>query len=168
MRLYYNKQIQYRILSLENHTKEKGKIFINLFVSFRFTRIQGSWGGRGGVVVGSPGVGGASNSSSSGASWRSGTPSPPLSDEGAPMTPSPWPTPAIPSSSHHQANITNHNNPNTSGSSSCSTPGSTTTLDEGIVLDYLGEQHPRKKKVSDLNSNHFNQCQKFSLSHFLE
>ncbi|XP_046735253.1 zinc finger protein 395 isoform X1 [Diprion similis] len=105
----------------------------------------GSWGGRGGVVVGSPGAGGASNSSSSGASWRSGTPSPPLSDEGAPMTPSPWPTPAIPSSSHHHAN-TQHN-ANTSGSSSCSTPGSTTTLDEGIVLDYLGEQHPRKKKA---------------------
>ncbi|KAK1133621.1 hypothetical protein K0M31_011422 [Melipona bicolor] len=107
----------------------------------------GSWGGRGGgvggVVVGSPGVGGTSNSSSSsGASWRSGTPSPPLSDEGAPTTGSLWPTSAHPS--HNQQ----HYPYNASGSSSSSTPGSTTTLDEGIVPDYLEEQHPRKKKVS--------------------
>ncbi|XP_076386594.1 glucose transporter 4 enhancer factor isoform X1 [Megachile rotundata] len=107
----------------------------------------GSWGGRGGggggVVVGSPGVGGTSNSSSSssGASWRSGTPSPPLSDEGAPTTGSLWPTSAHPS--HNQQ----HYPYNVSGSSSSSTPGSTTTLDEGIVPDYLEEQHPRKKKI---------------------
>ncbi|CAK9823184.1 Zinc finger protein 395 [Anthophora retusa] len=107
----------------------------------------GSWGGRGGggggVVVGSPGVGGTSNSSSSssGASWRSGTPSPPLSDEGAPTTGSLWPTSAHPS--HNQQ----HYPYNASGSSSSSTPGSTTTLDEGIVPDYLEEQHPRKKKI---------------------
>ncbi|XP_006566851.1 zinc finger protein 395 isoform X2 [Apis mellifera] len=104
----------------------------------------GSWGGRGGggggMVVGSPGVGGTSNSSSSsGASWRSGTPSPPLSDEGAPS--SLWPTSAH--SSHNQQ----HYPYNVSGSSSSSTPGSTTTLDEGIVPDYLEEQHPRKKKI---------------------
>ncbi|XP_033303112.1 zinc finger protein 395 isoform X2 [Bombus bifarius] len=108
----------------------------------------GSWGGRGGggggMVVGSPGVGGTSNSSSSssGASWRSGTPSPPLSDEGAPTTGSLWPTSAHPS--HNQQ----HYPYNASGSSSSSTPGSTTTLDEGIVLDYLEEQHPRKKKAN--------------------
>ena len=112
-----------------------------------FSGKQGSWGGRGGggggVVVGSPGVGGTSNSSSSsGASWRSGTPSPPLSDEGAPTTGSLWPTSAHPS--HNQQ----HYPYNASGSSSSSTPGSTTTLDEGIVPDYLEEQHPRKKKVS--------------------
>ncbi|XP_076160448.1 glucose transporter 4 enhancer factor isoform X4 [Ptiloglossa arizonensis] len=106
----------------------------------------GSWGGRGGgsggVVVGSPGVGGTSNSSSSsGASWRSGTPSPPLSDEGASTTGSLWPTPAHPS--HNQQ----HYPYNASGSSSSSTPVSTTTLDEGIVPDYLEEQHPRKKKI---------------------
>ncbi|XP_076674935.1 glucose transporter 4 enhancer factor isoform X3 [Andrena cerasifolii] len=106
----------------------------------------GSWGGRGGgsggMVVGSPGVGGTSNSSSSsGASWRSGTPSPPLSDEGAPTTGSLWPTTAHPS--HNQQ----HYPYNASGSSSSSTPGSTTTLDEGIVPDYLEEQHPRKKKI---------------------
>ncbi|XP_043528070.1 zinc finger protein 395 isoform X1 [Frieseomelitta varia] len=106
----------------------------------------GSWGGRGGggggMVVGSPGVGGTSNSSSSsGASWRSGTPSPPLSDEGAPTTGSLWPTSAHPS--HNQQ----HYPYNASGSSSSSTPGSTTTLDEGIVPDYLEEQHPRKKKI---------------------
>ncbi|KAG7208810.1 hypothetical protein KM043_015002 [Ampulex compressa] len=105
-----------------------------------------SWGGRGGgggsVVVGSPGVGGTSNSSSSssGASWRSGTPSPPLSDEGAPTTGSPWPNPAHPS--HNPQSYTY----NASGSSSSSTPGST-NLDEGIVPDYLEEQHPRKKKI---------------------
>lgn len=99
------------------------------------------------MVVGSPGVGGTSNSSSSssGASWRSGTPSPPLSDEGAPTTGSLWPTPAHPS--HNQQ----HYPYNVSGSSS-STPGSTTTLDEGIVSDYLEEQHPRKKKVSHSDS----------------
>ncbi|KAK2577438.1 hypothetical protein KPH14_003545 [Odynerus spinipes] len=106
----------------------------------------GSWGGRGGggggVVVGSPGVGGTSNSSSSsGASWRSGTPSPPLSDEGAPTTGSLWPTPAH--VSHNQP----HYPCNLSGSSSSSTPGSTITMDEGIVPDYLEEQHPRKKKI---------------------
>lgn len=95
------------------------------------------------MVVGSPGVGGTSNSSSSsGASWRSGTPSPPLSDEGAPTTGSLWPTSAH--SSHNQQ----HYPYNVSGSSSSSTPGSITTLDEGIVPDYLEEQHPRKKKVS--------------------
>ncbi|KAI4496204.1 hypothetical protein M0804_000014 [Polistes exclamans] len=109
----------------------------------------GSWGGRGGggggVVVGSPGVGGTSNSSSSssGASWRSGTPSPPLSDEGAPTTGSLWPTPA------HVSHINQAHYPcNLSGSSSSSTPGSTITMDEGIVPDYLEEQHPRKKKVN--------------------
>ncbi|XP_015171873.1 PREDICTED: zinc finger protein 395 [Polistes dominula] len=108
----------------------------------------GSWGGRGGVgggvVVGSPGVGGTSNSSSSssGASWRSGTPSPPLSDEGAPTTGSLWPTPA------HVSHINQAHYPcNLSGSSSSSTPGSTITMDEGIVPDYLEEQHPRKKKI---------------------
>lgn len=116
-------------------------------ICFIFDR-KGSWGGRGGggggMVVGSPGVGGTSNSSSSssGASWRSGTPSPPLSDEGAPTTGSLWPTSAH--SSHNQQ----HYPYNVSGSSSSSTPGSTTTLDEGIVPDYLEEQHPRKKKVS--------------------
>lgn len=99
------------------------------------------------MVVGSPGVGGTSNSSSSssGASWRSGTPSPPLSDEGAPTTGSLWPTSAHPS--HNQQ----HYPYNASGSSSSSTPGSTTTLDEGIVLDYLEEQHPRKKKVNGIS-----------------
>nr|KAF7437902.1 hypothetical protein H0235_000293 [Vespula pensylvanica] len=108
----------------------------------------GSWGSRGGggggVVVGSPGVGGTSNSSSSssGASWRSGTPSPPLSDEGAPTTGSLWPTPA------HVSHINQAHYPcNLSGSSSSSTPGSTITMDEGIVPDYLEEQHPRKKKI---------------------
>ncbi|XP_023288157.1 zinc finger protein 704 isoform X1 [Orussus abietinus] len=112
----------------------------------------GSWGGRGGgggisggsmMVIGSPGASGTSNSSSSssGASWRSGTPSPPLSDEGAPTTGSLWPAPAHPS--HNQQ----HYPYNASGSSSSSTPGSTTTLDEGIVPDYLEEHHPRKKKI---------------------
>ncbi|XP_011335480.1 zinc finger protein 704 isoform X2 [Ooceraea biroi] len=103
----------------------------------------GSWGSRGsggGMVAGSPGVGGMSNSSSSssGASWRSGTPSPPLSEEGVSMRSSPCPTTSHPS----------HNPPhypyNASGSSSGSTPGST-ALDEGIVPDYIEEQHPRKK-----------------------
>ncbi|XP_066593493.1 zinc finger protein 395-like [Prorops nasuta] len=108
----------------------------------------GGGGGGGGAsaggnaVIGSPGVGGTSNSSSSsGASWRSGTPSPPLSDEGAPTTGSLWPTPAHPQ--HSQV----HYPYNASGSSSSSTPGSTTTLDEGIVPDYLEEQHPRRKKI---------------------
>jgi len=108
-----------------------------------FVSVAGSWGSRGsggGMVAGSPGVGGMSNSSSSssGASWRSGTPSPPLSEEGVPMSSSPCPTTSHPS----------HNQPHypyvASGSSSGSTPGST-TLDEGIVPDYIEEQHPRKK-----------------------
>ncbi|XP_012233859.1 zinc finger protein 395 isoform X2 [Linepithema humile] len=105
----------------------------------------GSWGSRGGVsggmVAGSPGIGGMSNSSSSsgGASWgRSATPSPPLSEEGVP-TGSP-PCPATSHPSHNQP----HYPYNASGSSSSSTPGST-TLDEGIVPDYIEEQHPRKK-----------------------
>ncbi|XP_015594319.1 zinc finger protein 395 [Cephus cinctus] len=121
----------------------------------------GSWGGRGGVVVGSPGAGGTSNSSSSsGASWRSGTPSPPLSDEGAPTTDSLWPSSSTGHSVHPsnaatglQATVHHHHRHhhqyqhNASGSSSGSTPGSTTTLDEGIVPDYLEEHHPRKKKI---------------------
>lgn len=107
----------------------------------------GSWGSRGGggggMIAGSPGVGGMSNSSSSsGASWRSGTPSPPLSEEGVPTRSSPCPATSHPS--HNQP----HYPYNASGSSSSSTPGST-TLDEGIVPDYIEEQHPRKK-VSNL------------------
>lgn len=107
----------------------------------------GSWGSRGGgggsMVAGSPGVGGMSNSSSSsGASWRSGTPSPPLSEEGVPTRSSPCPATSHPS--HNQP----HYPYNASGSSSSSTPGSS-TLDEGIVPDYIEEQHPRKK-VSNL------------------
>lgn len=103
----------------------------------------GSWGSRGGggggMIAGSPGVGGMSNSSSSsGASWRSGTPSPPLSEEGVPTRSSPCPATSHPS--HNQP----HYPYNASGSSSSSTPGST-TLDEGIVPDYIEEQHPRKK-----------------------
>ena len=95
------------------------------------------------MIAGSPGVGGMSNSSSSsGASWRSGTPSPPLSEEGVPTRSSPCPATSHPS--HNQP----HYPYNTSGSSSSSTPGST-TLDEGIVPDYIEEQHPRKK-VSNL------------------
>lgn len=95
------------------------------------------------MVAGSPGVGGMSNSSSSsGASWRSGTPSPPLSEEGVPTRSSPCPATSHPS--HNQP----HYPYNASGSSSSSTPGST-TLDEGIVPDYIEEQHPRKK-VSNL------------------
>lgn len=95
------------------------------------------------MVAGSPGVGGMSNSSSSsGASWRSGTPSPPLSEEGVPTRSSPCPTTSHPS--HNQP----HYPYNASGSSSSSTPGSS-TLDEGIVPDYIEEQHPRKK-VSNL------------------
>lgn len=112
------------------------------------TSATGSWGSRGsggGMVAGSPGVGGMSNSSSSssGASWRSGTPSPPLSEEGVPMRSSPCPT-----TSHHPSHNPPHYPYNVSGSSSGSTPGST-TLDEGIVPDYIEEQHPRKK-VSNL------------------
>lgn len=96
------------------------------------------------MIAGSPGVGGMSNSSSSssGASWRSGTPSPPLSEEGVPTRSSPCPASSHPS--HNQP----HYPYNASGSSSSSTPGST-TLDEGIVPDYIEEQHPRKK-VSNL------------------
>lgn len=109
--------------------------------------VTGSWGSRGGggggMIAGSPGVGGMSNSSSSsGASWRSGTPSPPLSEEGVPTRSSPCPATSHPS--HNQP----HYPYNASGSSSSSTPGST-TLDEGIVPDYIEEQHPRKK-VSNL------------------
>lgn len=91
------------------------------------------------MVAGSPGVGGMSNSSSSssGASWRSGTPSPPLSEEGVLMS-SPCPTTSHPSHNPPQYSY------NASGSSSGSTPGST-MLDEGIVPDYIEEQHPRKK-----------------------
>lgn len=102
-------------------------------------RTESHEGGTGNAVVGSPGVGiSNSSSSSSGASWRSGTPSPPLSDEGAPTTATSWIPPTDSS-----------NNPcNASSSSSGSTPGSI-NLDEGIVLDYLEEQHPRKKKVSN-------------------
>lgn len=105
------------------------------------------------MVVGSPGVGGTSNSStSSGASWRSGTPSPPLSDEGAPSTSSSmWP--ALSQQAHmHQAAY------NAGGSSSSSTPGSSTTLDEGIVPDYLEEQHPRKKKVRSFTRTKVSFC----------
>lgn len=95
------------------------------------------------MVADSPDVGGMSNSSSSsGASWRSGTPSPPLSEEGVPTRSSPCPATSHPS--HNQP----HYPYNASGSSSSSTPGSS-TLDEGIVPDYIEEQHPRKK-VSNL------------------
>ncbi|XP_025263495.1 zinc finger protein 704 isoform X2 [Camponotus floridanus] len=111
----------------------------------------GSWGSRGGgggsMVAGSPGVGGMSNSSSSsGASWRSGTPSPPLSEEGVPTRSSPCPTTSHPS--HNQP----HYPYNASGSSSSSTPGSS-TLDEGIVPDYIEEQHPRKKIRAKVNQD---------------
>ncbi|XP_018045858.1 PREDICTED: zinc finger protein 704 [Atta colombica] len=111
----------------------------------------GSWGSRGGggsgMIAGSPGVGGMSNSSSSsGASWRSGTPSPPLSEEGVPTRSSPCPATSHPS--HNQP----HYPYNTSGSSSSSTPGST-TLDEGIVPDYIEEQHPRKKIRAKVNQD---------------
>ncbi|KYN41769.1 hypothetical protein ALC56_03822, partial [Trachymyrmex septentrionalis] len=111
----------------------------------------GSWGSRGGggggMIAGSPGVGGMSNSSSSsGASWRSGTPSPPLSEEGVPTRSSPCPAASHPS--HNQP----HYPYNTSGSSSSSTPGST-TLDEGIVPDYIEEQHPRKKIRAKVNQD---------------
>ncbi|XP_029168263.1 zinc finger protein 704 isoform X2 [Nylanderia fulva] len=111
----------------------------------------GSWGSRGGgggsMVAGSPGVGGMSNSSSSsGASWRSGTPSPPLSEEGVPTRSSPCPATSHPS--HNQP----HYPYNASGSSSSSTPGST-TLDEGIVPDYIEEQHPRKKIRAKVNQD---------------
>lgn len=103
----------------------------------------GSWGSS--MVAGSPGVGGMSNSSSSsGASWRSGTPSPPLFEEGVPSRNSPCPATAHPS--NNQAHYA-YNAPGTPGS----TPGGTPiiTLDEGIVPDYIEEQHPRKK-VSNL------------------
>lgn len=132
------------VRSIDNERSAMRRLTGNFLFDFD---AQGSWGGRGGggggVVVGSPGVGGTSNSSSSssGASWRSGTPSPPLSDEGAPTTGSLWPTPAH--VSHNQP----HYPCNLSGSSSSSTPGSTITMDEGIVPDYLEEQHPRKKKI---------------------
>ncbi|XP_036139065.1 zinc finger protein 704 isoform X2 [Monomorium pharaonis] len=111
----------------------------------------GSWGSRGGggsgMIAGSPGVGGMSNSSSSsGASWRSGTPSPPLSEEGVPTRSSPCPATSHPS--HNQP----HYPYNASGSSSSSTPGST-TLDEGIVPDYIEEQHPRKKIRAKVNQD---------------
>ncbi|EGI65151.1 hypothetical protein G5I_06329 [Acromyrmex echinatior] len=114
-------------------------------------RIASSWGSRGGggsgMIAGSPGVGGMSNSSSSsGASWRSGTPSPPLSEEGVPTRSSPCPATSHPS--HNQP----HYPYNTSGSSSSSTPGST-TLDEGIVPDYIEEQHPRKKIRAKVNQD---------------
>lgn len=99
------------------------------------------------MVAGSPGVGGMSNSSSSsGASWRSGTPSPPLFEEGVPSRNSPCPATAHPSQNQpHYA----YNASGTPGS----TPGGTPiiTLDEGIVPDYIEEQHPRKK-VSNLFS----------------
>lgn len=98
------------------------------------------------MVAGSPGVGGMSNSSSSssGASWRSGTPSPPLFEEGVPSRNSPCPATAHPS--HNQSQYP-YNASGTPGS----TPGGTPiiTLDEGIVPDYIEEQHPRKK-VSNL------------------
>jgi len=98
------------------------------------------------MIAGSPGVGGMSNSSSSsGASWRSGTPSPPLSEEGVPTRSSPCPATSHPS--HNQP----HYPYNASGSSSSSTPGST-TLDEGIVPDYIEEQHPRKKVSNSFTS----------------
>lgn len=112
--------------------------------------LAGSWGSResGNMIAGSPGVGGMSNSSSSssGASWRSGTPSPPLFEEGpgVPSRNSPCPTTAHPS--HNQPHYPYH----ASGTPG-STPGGTPiiTLDEGIVPDYIEEQHPRKK-VSNL------------------
>ncbi|XP_014478807.1 PREDICTED: zinc finger protein 395-like [Dinoponera quadriceps] len=99
----------------------------------------GSWGSS--MIAGSPGVGGMSNSSSSsGASWRSGTPSPPLFEEGVPSRNSPCPATAHPS--HNQPHYA-YNASGTPGS----TPGGTPiiTLDEGIVPDYIEEQHPRKK-----------------------
>lgn len=119
-----------------------------------FIICKGSWGGRednngtSNLVVGSPGTSGTSNSSSSssGASWRSGTPSPPLSEEGVPSTTlTNWPTPTS-----SGINLSSVINPSYMGafSSSGSTPGSTGTLDEGIVPDYLEDMHPRKKKVS--------------------
>ncbi|KAK0159744.1 hypothetical protein PV327_010824 [Microctonus hyperodae] len=130
---------------------------------------NGSWMGQGGdnAVMGSPGNGGTSNSSSSDVSWRSGTPSPQLSEEGAPVATSTWPTSNNPnvgvrsvannnnininnnnsdhcnaSTSHHQLNSSY----NVSGSSPGSTPNSSGTFDEGIVTDYLEEMHPKKKK----------------------
>jgi hypothetical protein len=97
------------------------------------------------VVVGSPGVGGTSNSSSSSASWRSGTPSPPLSDEGALSSNGLWlsnGTTGAPHPAHNQRYYQYHH---AQGSSSSSP--NFTTYDEGIVPD-LDLERPRKKKVS--------------------
>lgn len=91
----------------------------------------GSWRGREDGVVVSPGVGGTSNSSSSssGASWRSGTPSPPLSDEGT--------------SANNATTWSNQVH-----ASHSPKPGS--TPDDGLLTDFfmLNDLHPRKKKVS--------------------
>ncbi|KAF7989733.1 hypothetical protein HCN44_008407 [Aphidius gifuensis] len=115
----------------------------------------GSWDGRadrsnnnGNIVVGSPGTSGTSNSSSSssGASWRSGTPSPPLSEEGVlPACVTNWP---IPSSSGVNVPSLTNSTYISAFSSTNSTPGSTGALDEGIVLDYLEDMHPKKKKTA--------------------
>ncbi|XP_043475291.1 zinc finger protein 704 isoform X2 [Leptopilina heterotoma] len=88
----------------------------------------GSWRGREDGVVVSPGVGGTSNSSSSsGASWRSGTPSPPLSDEGT--------------SANNATTWSNQVH-----ASHSPKPGS--TPDDGLLTDFfmLNDLHPRKKK----------------------
>lgn len=145
------------------------KIYKSIKISFVID-YQGSWMGQGGdnAVMGSPGNGGTSNSSSSDVSWRSGTPSPQLSEEGAPVATSTWPTSNNPNigvrsiANNNNININNNNNDhcnastshhqlnssyNVSGSSPGSTPNSSGTFDEGIVTDYLEEMHPRKKKV---------------------
>ncbi|XP_034949859.1 zinc finger protein 395 isoform X2 [Chelonus insularis] len=103
------------------------------------------------VIVGSPGASGTSNSSSScDASWRTGTPSPPLSDEGAPSQATAWPNSRNARSSSANTTPTFQNQHtfvfNLSGSS-----GSTPNSDEGIVTDYLEEMHPRKKKREHKN-----------------
>ncbi|XP_033227454.1 zinc finger protein 704-like isoform X2 [Belonocnema kinseyi] len=82
-------------------------------------------------VVGSPGVGGASSSSSSGGSWRTGTPSPPIYEDARSNNANTW---------SKQVHTAEH-------SPKRYVPG--VTPDEGIVSDYmeLDDVNPRKKKV---------------------
>ncbi|CAG5078776.1 Similar to znf395: Zinc finger protein 395 (Xenopus laevis) [Cotesia congregata] len=105
------------------------------------------------VVVGTPS---SHSNSSCDASWRTGTPSPTLSEDAVPLTSSPpgsstWPVHSRPGTSRNSEDLF----VNKSDGSSGSTPTSG-TCDEGIVMDledYLEEMQPRKKKRDFKNAS---------------
>lgn len=111
-------------------------------------------------TVGSPGIGGLSNSSnSSSASWRSGTPSPPLCDEGqAGLWSNGDQSPHHHQHHHHNNNNSSHQNHNHqvthahnqqyNASSASNSPNLRSYNDDGYCTSYMNDQdRPRKKKV---------------------